>query len=287
MPIAIRFRMLRDGWQNKAIRHQLTTNIQSVSIGETSGEKNISQTSVNMPKISNVLAGYTIVIDPGHGGDDPGFMVKSVNSRGEAVYLVEDEYNYDIALRVYRLLKLNGANVKLTIISPNHHIRSTKDPSITFVNEKNEVFNSYELNKRNQYTDFPDGNSSSLQKRKQVAEELFQGTPYNKRLFISIHNDISPGLPKQPYVVFDGSSDDELNKSKAFADHILPALGQGSLSNHQSLAVLKNNPSNAAVLIEVRNVYYENNSWALRNEELREQDALKIVEGIIEYVKSF
>ena len=240
----------------------------------------------SMERQSNVLAGYYIVLDPGHGGDDPGFLVKSINSRGEAVYLVEDEYNYDIALRVYRLLTLNGAEVGLTVISPNHTIRSTKDPSITFINEKNEVYNSYEFNKRNQCSDFPDGNVSSLQKRKQVAGELFKGTPQDKRLFICLHNDISPGLPKGAYVIFDGSETKELSNSEEFAEKLLPSLGDGSFANHQSIAVLKNNPADAAILIEVRNVYYENNSWALRNEELRERDALKIVAGVIEYVKS-
>ena len=53
------------------------------------------------------LAGKIIILDPGHGGSDPG----AVGARG----LKEKDVNLDIAKRVYRLLKENtGAQVYLT-----------------------------------------------------------------------------------------------------------------------------------------------------------------------------
>lgn len=240
----------------------------------------------NMGSLSPILKGYTIVLDPGHGGDDPGFVVSSTNQRGETVYLVEDEYNYDIALRVYRLLVLHGAKVQLTVISPNHHIRRTPDPSLTFVNEKNEVFNNFTLNKPGAEYCFPDGNRSSLQKRKIVAAAFFDKVPVRKRLFVSIHSDNNPGLDSKPCVLFSGLNPSETAKNRLFAEAVAKGMGHGIETREQSVCVLQDNPASAAILIEVRNIHYPENSWALRNDESREKDAIQIVDGIIHYVKT-
>ncbi|MDI9479016.1 MAG: N-acetylmuramoyl-L-alanine amidase [Bacillota bacterium] len=60
-----------------------------------------------VPGKSPSLAGQIIVLDPGHGGSDPG----AIGAGG----LKEKDVNLDIAKRVYRLLKENtGAQVYLT-----------------------------------------------------------------------------------------------------------------------------------------------------------------------------
>ncbi len=60
-----------------------------------------------VPAGPSPLAGKIIILDPGHGGSDPG----AVGARG----LKEKDVNLDIAKRVYRLLKENtGAQVYLT-----------------------------------------------------------------------------------------------------------------------------------------------------------------------------
>lgn len=55
--------------------------------------------------VNNPLFGKTIVIDPGHGGTDPGAMYKGI---------LEKDINLDVALRVAVLLKQKGAKVTLT-----------------------------------------------------------------------------------------------------------------------------------------------------------------------------
>lgn len=45
-----------------------------------------------MGRLSNVLKGWHIVLDPGHGGLDPGAVVENVDGNGNKVYVVEDEY---------------------------------------------------------------------------------------------------------------------------------------------------------------------------------------------------
>jgi hypothetical protein len=100
-------------------------------------------------RLSDNLAGWHIVLDPGHGGIDPGTIVPTVDGAGRKLYVVEDEYVYDITLRAYVLLRLHGARVDITLLSPNHLIRHTTPPAQTFVHEMNEVFNSYTYNRRN------------------------------------------------------------------------------------------------------------------------------------------
>lgn len=237
-------------------------------------------------KLSNTLAGYTIVIDPGHGGLDPGTIVSSVDGNGKTVYIVEDEYAYDISLRTYRLLKLHGANVTLTIISPNHQIRSSENPSKTFVNMKNEVYNMASLNKKKDFSSWPVGTSEGLRKRVEIAENAFRGADKNKTLYISIHADNNPDMGQGSIVLYSSEEEENLTESQELAESLVPNLGASSTMKRQSLAVLRNNPAYAEVLIEIRNLYYPGNSWAIRYEKLRQQDAEFITKGLIEYAKN-
>jgi len=51
------------------------------------------ETSVGkMDKLSSRLAGWHFALDPGHGGVDPGAIVKSKDSSGNTFFIVEDEY---------------------------------------------------------------------------------------------------------------------------------------------------------------------------------------------------
>lgn len=137
-------------------------------------------------RVSNALSGWYFVLDPGHGGLDPGAVVEVMDGNGNSVYVVEDEYVYDIALRIYVLLRTHGANVNITLFSPNHLIRQSSPPTKTFVNEKNEVFNDYQFNKENLWKNWPTGGSNgNLSKRVEIAREFFKNTPENRRVFIS------------------------------------------------------------------------------------------------------
>lgn len=239
---------------------------------------------LSMPQKSKILEGYSILIDPGHGGLDPGFNSQSKDGDGNTLYIIEDEYNYDYALRLYRELRLNGANVSLTILSPNHLIIDTPDSSRTLVGQKNEVYNSPFINQRGSFS-WPIGTSAGLQKRVEVAESFFNGTPKDKRIFISLHNDNSPSDTDGRLVLF---YRDELNrdsKGEEMAKAMAPLLGRGAHYRGQSLAVLRNNPAEYAVLVEMRNIAYPRNSWAIRNADLREDDIQVLAKAVISFVK--
>lgn len=73
------------------------------------------------PLASNKLAGKVFYVVGGHGGPDPGAMAK----RGRS-YLCEDEYAYDVALRLCRNLIAHGATAYMVNRDPDDGIRSGK-----------------------------------------------------------------------------------------------------------------------------------------------------------------
>ncbi|MCB0633182.1 MAG: N-acetylmuramoyl-L-alanine amidase [Saprospiraceae bacterium] len=71
------------------------------------------------PLVSKKLAGKVFYVVSGHGGPDPGAMAKRGN-----VTLCEDEYAYDVALRLCRNLVSHGATAYMINRDPNDGIRS-------------------------------------------------------------------------------------------------------------------------------------------------------------------
>jgi len=236
----------------------------------------------SIPKTDYSLKGWHIVIDPGHGGLDPGAIVTVADGNGNPVVITEDEYAYDISMRLYRALYRYGASVSLTVIAPDHQIRDGIDARQTFVHRKNEVYNKASQNTVTGWR--PVGTTEGLDLRKTIASEQIEALPssakQNGTLYISIHADNTPELPEGTAVLFDGGDEDEKSRSMALAESLVPFLGNGSFIHNQPLRVLDNNPADASVLIEVRNLHYTRNAWALRSAELREQDALRIADGI-------
>jgi LysM repeat protein/N-acetylmuramoyl-L-alanine amidase len=236
-------------------------------------------------RLSDRLEGWHIVLDPGHGGLDPGAVVPTLDGNGNKLYVVEDEYVFDIALRVYVLLRLHGANATLTLLSPNHLIRHNARPTLTFVNEKNEVYNSAAHNQTNKRSDWPRG--GNLSTRVRIAREAFKKTAPGRRVFLSFHADIDTKAPEAPLVLFyESQNGRRLDRaSRLFARTLLPALGAGARIRGQGLGVLRNNPADVKVLIELRNMAYRDHVWALRFEQLRHRDAEKVVRGLLDYAQ--
>ncbi len=72
----------------------------------------------HVPLISNDLRGKVYFIESGHGGPDPGAMV-SKNKH----LMCEDEYAYDVALRLVKNLVARGATAYMITRDPNDGIR--------------------------------------------------------------------------------------------------------------------------------------------------------------------
>ena len=239
-----------------------------------------------MGRLSSRLEGWHIVLDPGHGGLDPGAIVSTRDGNGNRLYIVEDEYVFDIALRVYVLTRLHGAQVTMTLLSPNHLIRQSDPPTQTFVNEKNEVYNWAAYNQTNKLSAWPRG--SNLETRVRIARQAFANAPKGRRIFLSFHADVEPKAPEAPLVLYYKSSrSGRVDRvSRQFARSLLPTLGAGAHIRGQGLGVLRNNPADVKVLIEVRNMAYRDHVWALRFEDLRHRDAEKVVRGLLDHAAS-
>jgi N-acetylmuramoyl-L-alanine amidase len=236
----------------------------------------------SMGRVSNRLAGWHFVLDPGHGGIDPGTTVRARDSEGKAFTIVEDEYVYDITLRVYVLLKLNGADVTLTLLSPNHLLRQNSPAASTFVHDRNEVFNSAAWNRRDRPQAWPRGGQAYLDARIDVAEEAFKGVPANRQVFLSFHADNVPALGEAVSLLYFQDRRRTDTVSRNLAARLLPTLGAGARMKGQNLGVLRANPARYKLLVELRNLAYEDHIWAIRYDKLRQRDAEKVVKALLD-----
>ena len=225
---------------------------------------------------------------PGHGGLDPGAVVENMDGNGDKVYVVEDEYVITIShCACTYCCAFTGATVTLTLLSPNHLIRHSDPPVQTFVNEKNEVYNSPAMNKGNRKANWPKGGrNGNLSHRVDIARKAFKNVPPKQRIFLSFHADIDHRSPEAPLVIYYRSRNSGYvdQVSKKFATAMLSSMGAGAFTRGQNLCVLRNNPAHIKVMLEMRNLAYTDHAWALRFEELRQRDAEKVVRGLVEYV---
>lgn len=231
------------------------------------------------PQKSDLLRGVTIVIDPGHGGLDPGAIVRSADAGGEPLYITEDEYVYDIALRMVPLLMEHGATVELTILAPNHLIRDTTPATRTLIHEKNEVYNSEAMNASDQLSDWPQGGAAGLAKRVQIANGFFERHG-GVKVFLSIHAENNPRAPMGLGLWLWP----EDTNSRRLAQAMLPFLGERAYIRDQRYAVLSSqNQADYKILAEVRNLAYQEHAWALRFANTRQLDAERLVRGLLNY----
>lgn len=138
--------------------------------------KRLSSKRVKSKDLSDVV----VILDPGHGGEDPG-------ARHVASGLYEDEINYDIVCRIRRLLETEtGAKVYVTVRDRSSGFKVTD--RTRFYNDKDE-----ELTTNPPYKNNGDA-SVSANLRWMLAnsiyeKELARGVDPLKVIFTSIHTD--------------------------------------------------------------------------------------------------
>lgn len=135
---------------------------------------------------SNMLEGKVYYLKSGHGGPDPGAMG---NYNGHTI--CEDEYCYDVTLRLARRLKEHGATVHLIVKDPYDGIRDDK----ILLCDNDEV---HYGNRR-----IPANQLARLRDRARIVNQLYRQEQNNgekEHLKLSIHIDSRP--PNQRQDVF-------------------------------------------------------------------------------------
>jgi N-acetylmuramoyl-L-alanine amidase len=220
------------------------------------------------------LAGLVLVLDPGHGGKDPGShgVFKSQN-------VFEALYTFDQADRIRYFAEQRGAKVYMTITGDEVTSYRNWPASKIFENTKDGYFTLDD-------TQVVAG-KSGLNKRVEFANGIARKNRGKKVVFLAIHFDSASKAATGAFVITPH------NYKPAIADFMVGSLnglaasvplrtaGKGGEKNLQILR--DGNSIRQKVLIELGNFQNEKDNWRIRDYQTRNKFAIRIVEGLQKY----
>ncbi len=226
--------------------------------------------------IDQDLQGKVFYVVSGHGGPDPGALCTDCSSK-----LCEDEYAYDVGLRLARKLRAHGAKVEMVVIDKNDGIR---DQSILKCDSDERMADNAKL---------PINQLKRLQQRTNYINQKWKA--YKKQgltdqYVISIHIDSNNSSHKQDvfFCYAKGS-----NSSRALAADLRDKFSdkykqhqknknyKGYLDERGFWVLRKTAPP--AVLVELANIKNRNNHKRILSSENREALAKWLYEGLAEH----
>lgn len=236
-----------------------TTVVAHVKGGEPSAKGNsrnfpiLGKNHAHTPLVSSSLKGKVYYLISGHGGPDPGARGKRAG-----ITLCEDEYAYDVTLRLLKLLLSHGATAYMIVRDPNDGIRND---NFLKCDKDEEVWGDREI---------PVNQKARLGQRTDIINTL---TEHHKKMgqndqtVIEIHID-SRGVTTETDVFFyyrDGSEpsmDLALKMHQVFIDKYKAKRGPGKRYsgsvNARDLFTLRETHTRKAVYIELANI---RNDW--------------------------
>jgi N-acetylmuramoyl-L-alanine amidase len=204
------------------------------------------------PLLNRNMKNKVFYLISGHGGPDVGAQGKRAGNT-----LCEDEYAYDVTLRLHRLLLSHGATTYMIVRDPNDGIR---DESYLRCDKDEEVWGNLEI---------PYDQKERLQQRTDIINALTDKhlkAGQTDQTIIEIHVDSRSQVKKQD-VFFYYRPEDE--PSKQLADHIHQTFatkykkaqggrGYSGTVTSRYLFTLKETDARRAVYIELANIQ---NDW--------------------------
>lgn len=258
-------------------KYTLPTKSKEVSSTEPVDDKIINyplfgKKYAKVPIENSDLKGAIYYLISGHGGPDPGAVAKRSGKT-----ISEDEYAYDVSLRLARSLLAQGAEVYLIIQDKNDGIR---DESILKVDYD-------EVNYPNQK--IPRSQKLRLRQRTASVNKLFKqnGKAY-QRLVVTHVDSRSQGQKVDVFFYHHKNS----KKGKALADHLQSTFKKkynqyqpnrkytGTVSNRSNLYVIRNTLP-PMVYIELGNLKNTEDQRRILNSENRDALAKWISEGLV------
>ncbi len=222
---------------------------------------------------NNILKGAIYYLISGHGGPDPG-ATTTYNGK----LITEDEYAYDVTLRLARLLILNGAQVYIIIKDPNDGIRDQQVLEVDYD----------EVN----YSNSPISKSQKLRlwQRTQAVNNLYLKHKEAYQRLIVTHVD-SRSKSKNIDVFFYHHKKskngrqlaEQIHKSfkQKYAEHQPNRKYLGTVGSRSSLYLIKNSLP-AMVYIELGNITNTKDQKRILNYENREALAKWIHNGLLD-----
>lgn len=221
---------------------------------------------------SDTLKNAVYYLISGHGGPDPGATVKY----GKTM-ISEDEYAYDVTLRLAKKLIEKGAQVYLIIKDTNDGIRDDKVLSIDY-DEINYNNNSIPLNQLKR-----------LKQRTKAVNDLFLKHPKSYQRIIAIHVD-SRNKDKNIDVFFYHHENSPKGKKTAssiynsfkknYKKHQPNRQYTGTIKSRTNLYLIKNTLA-PIVYIELGNIKNKKDQKRIINYKNREALAKWIFEGVL------
>ena len=221
--------------------------------------------------LDNQLKGAVYYLKSGHGGPDPGAIGKYGNR-----LLCEDEYAYDVTLRLARTLIEHGATVYMIVQDPNDGIRdeSFLKPDKDEVCYPNQPIPAKQL--------------SRLYQRKDAVNNLYMKNKGSFQRFVVIHVDSrSKGENIDVFFYYDERS----NTGKKLAENLMqtfdskyrqhqPGRGYHGSVSARNLYVIKNSYP-PAVFVELGNINHTRDQQRFIQKDNRQAVAKWLYEGLV------
>jgi N-acetylmuramoyl-L-alanine amidase len=226
--------------------------------------------------VSNTLQGAVYYLISGHGGPDPGAVAKY---NGKTI--TEDEYAYDITLRLARVLISHGAKVYMITRDMNDGIRDTwhlapdKDERV-YPNQK-----------------IPAGQVERLQQRVNIVNKLYVQNKGSYQRMVEIHIDSrSKGNGTDVFFYYNPQSVAGKRLAEALRstmsekyDKHQPGRGYNGTVSARALYMLRNSYP-VASFIELGNIHHERDVKRLIVVQNRQALAEWLAQGLIKDYKA-